>query len=64
MTGVMYAEGWITMTATTVKMFIDIFVGIWAFVLAIISCTKIECHPGKRLRAIEIWHRFPKFVIG
>ena len=31
MTGVQYAEGWITMTATTVKMFIDIFIGLWGF---------------------------------
>lgn len=30
-TGVNYAEGWITMTATTVKMFIDIFTGVWSF---------------------------------
>jgi uncharacterized membrane protein YadS len=64
MTGVVYAEGWITMTATTVKMFIDIFIGIWAFLLAIIWCTKIECKPGEKTSAIEIWHRFPKFVIG
>jgi uncharacterized membrane protein YadS len=64
MTGVVYAEGWITMTATTVKMFIDIFIGIWAFLLAIIWCTKIECKPGEKTSAMEIWHRFPKFVIG
>jgi uncharacterized membrane protein YadS len=64
MTGVQYAEGWITMTATTVKMFIDIFIGVWAFLLAIIWCTKIECKEGQKVHAIEIWNRFPKFVIG
>jgi uncharacterized membrane protein YadS len=64
MTGVKYAEGWITMTATTVKMFIDIFIGVWSFLLAIIWCAKIECQPGQKVRAIEIWNRFPKFVIG
>jgi hypothetical protein len=53
-----------TMTATTVKMFIDIFIGIWAFILAIIWCAKIECKPGQKAQPIEIWHRFPKFVIG
>jgi uncharacterized membrane protein YadS len=63
-TGVNYQEGWITMTATTVKMFIDIFIGIWAFLLAIIWCAKIECKPGEKARPIEIWYRFPKFVIG
>jgi len=64
MEGVKYVEGWMTMTATTVKMFIDIFIGIWAFILAIIWCTKIECKEGQKVRAIEIWQRFPKFVIG
>jgi uncharacterized membrane protein YadS len=64
MSGINYAEGWITMTATTVKMFIDIFIGVWAFVLAIIWCAKIECKPGQKTSAIEIWNRFPKFVIG
>ena len=62
--GINYQEGWITMTATTVKMFIDIFIGIWAFILAYIWCAKIECKPGQKTSPIEIWHRFPKFVIG
>jgi len=51
------------MTATTVKIFIDIFIGVWAFILAVIWCTKIEC-TGGRIKAVEIWERFPKFVIG
>jgi uncharacterized membrane protein YadS len=62
--GVNYAEGWITMTSTTVKLFIDIFIGVWAFILAIVWCTKIECKEGQAVRAVEIWHRFPKFVLG
>jgi hypothetical protein len=64
MEGVNYESGWITMTATTVKLFIDIFIGIWAFILAVLWCTKIECKPGQKAQPIEIWHRFPKFVIG
>jgi uncharacterized membrane protein YadS len=62
--GVAYQEGWITMTATTVKMFIDIFIGVWAFILAWLWCAKIECKPGEKVSAVEIWYRFPKFVIG
>jgi uncharacterized membrane protein YadS len=62
--GINYVEGWITMTATTVKIFIDIFIGIWAFILAYIWCTKIERKPGERIGAGEIWNRFPKFVLG
>ena len=61
--GINYKEGWMLMTATTVKVFIDVFIGIWAFILAVIWCTKIEC-TGGRIKAIEIWERFPKFVIG
>ena len=51
------------MTATTVKVFIDVFIGVWAFILAVIWCAKIEC-TGGRIKAGEIWERFPKFVIG
>jgi len=51
-------------TATTVKVFIDIFIGVWAFILAIIWCSVIECKPGERVRLGQIWERFPKFVIG
>jgi len=63
MTGVNYQEGWILMPATTSKIFIDFFIGIWAFILALIWCAKIE-GKGEKVQAIEIWHRFPKFVIG
>jgi uncharacterized membrane protein YadS len=62
--GINYTEGWITMTATTVKVFIDIFIGVWAFILAVIWCAKIECKPGEKVGVGEIWNRFPKFVLG
>lgn len=62
--GIHYKEGWVTMTATTVKIFIDIFIGIWSFILALIWCTRIENRTGEKVRAVEIWHRFPKFVLG
>jgi len=62
--GVDYKEGWILMTATTTKMFIDIFIGIWSFVLAVIWCAKIDCKEGDKVRLSEIWPRFPKFVLG
>src|SRR5689334_19156179 len=62
--GVNYARGWILGTAATVKVFIDIFIGIWAFVLAYIWTTRIEKREGDQARAAEIWARFPKFVIG
>jgi uncharacterized membrane protein YadS len=62
--GVNYAKGWIIGTAATVKVFIDIFIGVWAFVLAYIWTTRIEKRAGDRVRVGEIWERFPKFVIG
>jgi hypothetical protein len=62
--GIKYEPGWLLSTATTVKIFIDIFIGVWAFILAVIWCTVIECKPGEKVRPVEIWHRFPKFIIG
>jgi len=63
-TGVNYKEGWMMGAATTVKVFIDIFIGIWAFVLAWIWASKIEARPGEKVGGSVIWERFPKFVIG
>ena len=42
----------------------DIWIGIWAFILAIVATTKWEVKPGSKPQAAEIWWRFPKFVIG
>jgi len=62
--GVRYAPGWVLGTAATVKVFIDIFIGIWAFVLAYVWTRHIEVRPGGEAKAGEIWERFPKFIIG
>jgi uncharacterized membrane protein YadS len=62
--GLAYAQGPMVTTTTTVKMFIDIFIGIWAFVLALIWVYRIDRRPGERVRPAEMWHRFPKFVLG
>jgi uncharacterized membrane protein YadS len=42
----------------------DIWIGIWAFVMAIIATTQWEAEGGAKPQASEIWWRFPKFVIG
>ena len=62
--GIKYQPGWIVGTAATVKVFIDIFIGVWAFVLAWIWTKHIDVRPGETVRIGEIWERFPKFVIG
>jgi uncharacterized membrane protein YadS len=62
--GIKYQPGWILGTAATLKVFIDIFIGIWAFVLAYIWTKHIDVRKGETAKASEIWERFPKFVIG
>jgi uncharacterized membrane protein YadS len=62
--GVNYQPGWVLGTTAAVKIFIDVFIGIWAFVLAFIWTNYINVRPGDRARPIEIWQRFPKFTIG
>lgn len=62
--GIKYQAGWILGTTATVKIFIDIFIGIWAFILAWIWTTRINVRPGDKARGGEIWERFPKFIVG
>jgi uncharacterized integral membrane protein (TIGR00698 family) len=43
----------------------DVWIGIWAFVLAVVATTRWErSHNADQPRAAQIWWRFPKFVIG
>ena len=62
--GVHFQPGWIMGVSTTVKVFIDVFIGIWAFILAWIWSAKIDPQHGQKVRALEIWQRFPKFILG
>jgi uncharacterized membrane protein YadS len=62
--GINYEPGWMLSTTTTVKIFIDIFIGVWAFILAVIWTTVIDRKRGEKASAGEIWTRFPKFIIG
>ncbi len=62
--GVQYKPGWIMGVTTTVKVFIDVFIGIWAFILAWIWAAKIDPKRGEKVKVIEIWERFPKFILG
>jgi uncharacterized membrane protein YadS len=61
--GIKYQPGWILGTAATIKVFIDIFIGVWAFVLGYIWTNHIN-RTADKASAWEIWQRFPKFVIG
>ncbi len=63
--GVHYQPGWILGTTATVKVFIDIFIGVWAFILGYIWTNHINpTRDSDKTRAVEIWQRFPKFVLG
>ena len=43
----------------------DVWIGIWAFILAIVATTRWERRElGRKANAAEIWWRFPKFVVG
>ena len=61
--GVRYQPGWILGTTATVKVFIDVFIGIWAFVLGYIWTNHIDVTSDKA-KIAEIWQRFPKFILG
>ena len=64
-TGELWAEDFILGAAILTKIWIDVFIGVWAFVLALIWVYKVERKPGQaHVGMSEIWFRFPKFVIG
>jgi uncharacterized membrane protein YadS len=62
--GIQYQSGWIMATTTTVKVFIDVFIAVWAFILAWIWSAKIQPQEGARVGVSQIWQRFPKFILG
>ena len=64
-TGELWEEDYILQAAILTKIWIDVFIGVWAFILALIWVYKVERKPGQsHVGASEIWFRFPKFVIG
>ena len=63
--GIHWESDWILTTSVMTKVWIDMFIGVWAFVLAIVWVYKVERTPGQdHVGASEIWFRFPKFVLG
>ena len=65
LTGTQYEPGWIVMVTTTVKVFIDMFIGIWALVLAYIWTAKFDKTRGERTMTWgDVMERVPRFVLG
>ncbi|MFH1532419.1 MAG: putative sulfate exporter family transporter [Pseudomonadota bacterium] len=51
--------------AAVVKMIQNILIGVVAFVVAVVWVTKIDRDPkAPRPSLMEIWYRFPKFIVG
>src|SRR5215468_5429977 len=61
--GIKYQPGWILATTVTIKVFIDIFIGVWSFILGYIWTNHFDDRADKA-KPIEIWQRFRKFVLG
>jgi len=50
--------------AATIKMIQNVLIGVIAFCVAVYWCYKVDREAGRRVGAMEIWYRFPKFVLG
>lgn len=50
--------------AATIKMIQNVLIGLIAFGVAFYWATKVENTGKVKVGASEIWHRFPKFIIG
>ena len=51
--------------AATIKMIQNVLIGVIAFCVALYFTTKVEVEEtGRKVGAMEIWYRFPKFVLG
>ncbi len=50
--------------AAMVKMIQNVLIGFIAFAIAIFFTTKVDRGADRSVGASEIWHRFPKFILG
>ena len=50
--------------AALVKMIQNILIGFVAFAVAVFFTTKVDKTENQTVGASEIWHRFPKFILG
>jgi uncharacterized integral membrane protein (TIGR00698 family) len=51
--------------AAVVKMIQNVLIGLLAFVIAVMWVTRVERDPhGPKPSPMEIWYRFPKFIVG
>jgi uncharacterized integral membrane protein (TIGR00698 family) len=50
--------------ATVIKLIQNVMIALIAFVIAVIWVTRIDNQPDEKPSFIQIWYRFPKFILG
>lgn len=50
--------------AATIKMIQNVMIGVIAFGVAVYWVSRVDGVPGQKVSKMEIWYRFPKFVLG
>ncbi len=50
--------------AATIKMIQNMLIGVIAFGIAVYWSMRVEAGQGGRIGLMEIWYRFPKFILG
>ncbi len=50
--------------AATIKMIQNVLIGVTAFFVALYWVLKVDRKAGTKVSKMEIWYRFPKFVLG
>jgi uncharacterized integral membrane protein (TIGR00698 family) len=50
--------------ATVVKLSQNVLIGLVAFILASYWTLRIEATPDEKPKIVDIWYRFPKFIVG
>ncbi len=50
--------------AATIKMIQNMLIGVIAFAIAVYWSMRVEAGEGQRVGLMEIWYRFPKFILG
>jgi len=61
--GALYSNTAMTVAAI-VKLAQNVLIGVVAFVLAVYWTLKSEAKPDEKPKMIDIWYRFPKFIVG
>ncbi len=61
--GALYSDKAIKV-ASIIKMSQNVLIGIAAFILAVYWTLRVERKMDEKPRALEIWYRFPKFILG